>query len=193
MANSRSGTGSEMSGRGDGASPAVRAVVAGLIVVVAVAIVVLLFMGGGGYRVTAEFVNAGQLVKGSEVRVAGVSVGSVEEIEISQSVTAEVTFSVDDDYAPLRQGTQATIKPTSLSGIANRFIDLQLGPDDGEDIEDGGLIGPDHTATAVELGEVFALFDKETRWSLRGVIKGSADTLRGRGPELRRGIHYLDP
>jgi phospholipid/cholesterol/gamma-HCH transport system substrate-binding protein len=182
-----------MSGGGDGASPAVRAVVAGLIVVVAVAIVVLLFMGGGGYRVTAEFVNAGQLVKGSEVRVAGVSVGSVEDIEISHSGTAEVTFSVDDDYAPLRQGTQATIKPTSLSGIANRFIDLQLGPDDGEDIEDGGRIGPDHTAAAVELDQVFALFDKDTRSSLRGVIKGQADTFRGRGPELRRGIHYLDP
>ena len=67
-----------MSGGGDGASPAVRAVVAGLIVVVAVAIVVLLFIGGGGYRVTAEFVNAGQLVKGSEVRVAGSTVGTVE-------------------------------------------------------------------------------------------------------------------
>jgi phospholipid/cholesterol/gamma-HCH transport system substrate-binding protein len=182
-----------MSGGGDGASPVVRAVVAGLILVVAVAIVVLLFTGGGGYRVTAEFVNAGQLVKGSEVRVAGVSVGSVEDIEISHSGTAEVTFTVDDDYAPLRQGTQATIKPTSLSGIANRFIDLQLGPDDGEDIEDGGRIGPDHTAAAVELDQVFALFDKDTRSSLRGVIKGQADTLRGRGPELRRGVHYLDP
>ena len=182
-----------MSGGGDGASPAVRAIVAGLIVIVAVAIVVLLFAGGGGYRVTAEFVNAGQLVKGSEVRVAGVSVGTVEDIEISHSGTAEVTFSVDDDYAPLRQGTQATIKPTSLSGIANRFIDLQLGPDDGEDIDDGGRIGPDHTAAAVELDQVFALFNKETRASLRGVIKGQADTFRGRGPELRRGIHYLDP
>ncbi len=182
-----------MSGGGDGASPAVRGVVAGLIVIVAVAVVVLLLTGGGGYRVTAEFVNAGQLVKGSEVRVAGISVGSVEDIDISQSGTAEVTFSVNDDYAPLRQGTQATIKPTSLSGIANRYIDLQLGPDDGQDIEDGGRLGPDHTATAVELDEVFALFDKETRSSLRGVIKGQADTLRGRGPELRRGIRYLNP
>ena len=182
-----------MSGGGDGASPAVRAVVAGLIVIVAVAVVVLLFTGGGGYRVTADFVNAGQLVKGSEVRVAGVSVGSVEDIEISHSGTAEVTFTVDDDYAPLRQGTQATIKPTSLSGIANRYIDLQLGPDDAEDIEDGGQIGPDHTAAAVELDQVFALFDRDTRSSLRGVIKGQADTLRGRGPELRRGVHYLDP
>jgi phospholipid/cholesterol/gamma-HCH transport system substrate-binding protein len=180
--------------REDGAaSPLVRVVVAGLIVLVALVVVLALFVAGGGYRVTAEFVNAGQLVKGSEVRVAGSTVGTVEEIEVSQSGTAEVTFSVDDDYAPLRQGTQATVKPTSLSGIANRYIDLQLGPQNGSEIEDGGHIGSDHTATAVELDEVFALFDKETRNSLRDFVKGQADTLRGRGAELRKGIHYLNP
>jgi len=188
-----------MSGGGDelredgGASTAARVLVAGLILVVAVVVAIVLFAGDGGYRVTAEFVNAGQLVKGSEVRVAGSSVGTVEEIDVGASGTAEVTFNVADDYAPLRRGTQVTVKPTSLSGIANRFIDLQLGPDSGADIEDGGHIGADQTATAVELDEVFSLFDKETRSSLRGFIKGQADTLRGRGAELRRGIHYLNP
>jgi phospholipid/cholesterol/gamma-HCH transport system substrate-binding protein len=176
-----------------GTAPVVRAVVAGGILLAAVVVALVLFTGDGGYRVTAEFVNAGQLVNGSEVRVAGSSVGTVEEIDVSQSGTAEVTFTVDDAYAPLRQGTQATVKPTSLSGIANRFIDLQLGPDDAQDIDDGGRIGSDHTATAVELDEVFSLFDKETRGSLRGFVKGQADTLRGRGAELRRGIHYLNP
>lgn len=175
------------------ASPVTRGIVAALILVVTALVVILLFAGGGGYKVTAEFVNAGQLVKGSEVRVAGTSVGTVEDIQVTESGTANVTFTVGDDYAPLRRGTQATVKPTSLSGIANRFIDLQLGPDDGEDIEDGGTIGTDHTATAVELDEVFSLFDRETRSSLRGFIKGQADTLRGRGAELRAGIHYLNP
>ena len=42
------------------------------------------------------------LVSGSEVRVAGSTVGTVEDIKVSQSGTAEVTFSVDGDYAPLR-------------------------------------------------------------------------------------------
>jgi phospholipid/cholesterol/gamma-HCH transport system substrate-binding protein len=176
-----------------GVSPAVRAVVAGLILLAAVLVAIVLFAGDGGYRVTAEFVNAGQLVKGSEVRVAGSPVGTVKEIDVSQHGTAQVTFSVEGDYAPLRRGTQATIKPTSLSGIANRIIDLQLGPASGREIPDGGQIDLDHTATAVELDEVFALFDKETRGSLRHFVKGQADTLRGRGAELRKGIHYLNP
>jgi phospholipid/cholesterol/gamma-HCH transport system substrate-binding protein len=165
-----------------GVSTAARVLVAGAILLAAVVVAIVLFAGDGGYRVTADFVNAGQLVKGSEVRVAGSTVGTVEDIDVSNSGTAEVTFTVDDDYAPLRRGTQVTVKPTSLSGIANRFIDLQLGPDSGADIEDGGHIGADQTATAVELDEVFSLFDKETRSSLRG-----------RGAELRQGIHYLNP
>jgi phospholipid/cholesterol/gamma-HCH transport system substrate-binding protein len=176
-----------------GTSAAARVLVAGAILLAAVVVAIVLFAGDGGYRVTAEFVNAGQLVKGSEVRVAGSSVGTIEEIDVSSSGTAEVTFTVDDEYAPLRRGTRVTVKPTSLSGIANRFIDLQLGPDSGADIEDGGHIGADQTATAVELDEVFSLFDRETRSSLRGFIKGQADTLRGRGAELRQGIHYLNP
>ena len=177
----------------EGASPVVRGLVAGLIVLAAVAVSYALFAGGGGYRVTAEFVNAGQLVNGSEVRVAGHPVGIVEDIQVSQDGTADVTFTVNDEYAPLRRGTKAIVKPTSLSGIANRIIDLQLGPDDGAEIEDGERIAADHTATAVELDEVFALFDAETRQSLRDFVKGQAVTLRGRGRELRRGTHYLNP
>jgi phospholipid/cholesterol/gamma-HCH transport system substrate-binding protein len=171
----------------------VRAAVGGLIVLVAVAVVVLLLIAGGDYRVTAEFVNAGQLVKGGEVRVAGSTAGSVEDIDVSEDGTAEVTFTVDDDFAPLRRGTTAIVKPTSLSGIANRFIDLQLGPQNGEEIEDGGRLGLDETETAVELDEVFAIFDAETRDSLRRFVKGQADSLRGRGRQLRRGVHYLNP
>src|SRR5918998_3062317 len=147
----------------------------------------------GGASPVVRGVVAGQLVNGSEVRVAGTSVGTVEDIDVSPSGTARVTFTVDGDYAPLRRGTRVIVKPTSLSGIANRYIDIQLGPDDGGEIEDGGHIGADQTASAVELDEVFALFDEETRGSLRDFVKGQADTLRGRGAELRRGIHYLNP
>ena len=93
---------------------------------------------------------------------------------------AEVTFELDDDdYIPLRSGTEAVVKLGSLSGIANRYIDLQLGPDDGEDIDDGGRIGPDDTRAAVELDQVFNIFDERTRRSLQDVVAGSATSLEG--------------
>ncbi|MGH2745823.1 MAG: MlaD family protein [Thermoleophilaceae bacterium] len=180
--------------RQDGSPSIARRVLAIGVIVVAIAVAAwLLFVGDSGYKVTAEFLNAGQLVNGNEVRVAGSTVGSVDDIDVSPDGRAEVSFTVDGDYAPLRRGTKAIIKQTSLSGIANRYIDLHLGPDGGEEIEDGGRIDADQTETAVELDQVFALFDEETRGSLQDFIEGQADTLRGRGRELRAGVHYLNP
>jgi phospholipid/cholesterol/gamma-HCH transport system substrate-binding protein len=175
-----------------GQSNLVRGIAVALLVAAVVLVAFVLF-GGGGYSVTATFENAGQLVKGNQVRVAGHTVGSVEDIDVSQDGMAEVKFSVNDQYAPLREGTTAIIKPASLSGIANRYIDLQLGPQNGSTIDDGGRIGPDHTETAVEIDQVFNLFNPRTRTGLSDFIKGQADTLRGRGRQLRGAIHYLNP
>ena len=163
-------------------------------VALAVVLVALLLFGGPSYRVHATFLNAGQLVPGNEVQVGGVTVGSVDDIALTPDGQAEVTFSIDDeDYSPLRRGTSAVIRPSSLSGIANRFIDLHLGPDDGEEIEDGGQIGAESTTSAVELDQLFALFDRRTRTAAQDFIAGQARSLRGGGLQLRKGVRYLNP
>ena len=171
-----------------------RFLAAALVLLAIVAVAALLFRADGGYTVTAEFINAGQLVKGNEVKAGGVTVGSVKSIDVTEDGHAEVKLGISDgDYEPLRRGTQVMIKQASLSGIANRYVDLKLGPANGEEIDDGGVIGPDQTATAVELDQIFNLFDKRTRTGLQDFFKGSATMLRGRGKELRNGIHYLNP
>jgi phospholipid/cholesterol/gamma-HCH transport system substrate-binding protein len=177
-----------------GPDPKKRVLAAILVLLAVIAVAILLFRGDGGYRVTAEFVNAGQLVKGNEVKAGGVAVGSVKEIDVSQDGAAEVTFAItDSDYEPLRQGTRVLIKQGSLSGIANRYVDLQLGPANGDEIDDGAVIGADQTDTAVELDQIFDLFDERTRTGLQDFFKGSAAMLQGHGKELRRGVHYLNP
>src|SRR5215210_3656881 len=165
-----------------------------LVLLAIIAVAVLLFRGDGGYTVTAEFINAGQVVKGNEVKAGGVAIGSVKSIDVTQDGHAKVEFSIKDgDYRPLRRGTQVMIKQASLSGIANRYIDLKLGPASGEEIEDGGTIGPDETTTAVELDQIFDLFDDRTRTGLQDFFKGSGQMLHGKGRQLRRGVHYLNP
>ena len=95
-------------------------VAAVLALAVAAVVVVMLLLGGGGssYTVTAKFQNASQLVKGNPVKVAGVSAGSIEDIKLADDGQALVELSVSDQYAPLDHGTHATIRSSSLSGIA---------------------------------------------------------------------------
>jgi phospholipid/cholesterol/gamma-HCH transport system substrate-binding protein len=171
---------------------AVAAVVAAIVVVA-----VLLFAGGGGgYTLKMHFINAGQLVKGNQVETGGTSIGSVDDIQITDDGQAVITVSIQDDYAPLRQGTRATIRQASLSGIANRYIDLQMPPGDSTNtaaIDDGGTIGIERTTTAVDLDQVFAVFDPPTRNAVQEFFKNSAAEFKGKEEQQRIAYHYLNP
>ena len=107
-----------------------------------------MFGGADGYKVKAVFLNAGQLVPGNPVQVGGGKIGTVDEIELNDQSQAVVTLKVDDDFGRLHEGTTATIRATSLSGIANRYVSLQPGPNNGGEIDDGGEIGADETSGA---------------------------------------------
>ncbi len=97
----------------------------------------LLLRGDGGHEYQLLFQNAGQLVRDDNVEVGGRRIGSVRKIELTNDNLARVTIRVEEPYAPLHVGTKATIRLTSLSGIANRYVALALGPDSGEEIPDG--------------------------------------------------------
>jgi phospholipid/cholesterol/gamma-HCH transport system substrate-binding protein len=100
---------------------------------------------------------------------------------------------IDDAYAPLREGTQATVRASSLSGIANRYVDLNLAPAGGRQIPSGGVITASHTTTAVDLDQIFNIFDPKTRKSLSNVIQGSANQYTGKGAPANAGLAYLNP
>ena len=80
-----------------GSSWPARVVGAGLVVVAVLVVAIVLFRGDGGYTVTGHFLNGGQLVPGNPVKVAGATVGTVEDLRISDDGEALVRFSVDDD------------------------------------------------------------------------------------------------
>src|SRR5687767_15699 len=81
------------------------------LVALAVILFWLLFLRGGDkYEITAEFSSASQLVEGNEVTIGGVGVGMVDRIDLGSNGQALVTFSVDEEHAPLRRGTTATVR-----------------------------------------------------------------------------------
>jgi phospholipid/cholesterol/gamma-HCH transport system substrate-binding protein len=161
----------------------------------AIVLVLLLAGGGSGYSVTAQFENASQLVPGNTVNVAGVAAGSVKEISLADDGQAEVKLEVSDEYAPLPEGTTATVRSQSLSGIANRYVDLSLPPEpaEGQTISDGGVISQQHTTSEVDLDQLFNALDEETVASLKSVIKGFARSYDAVGPQANRGFYYLNP
>ena len=73
------------------------------------------FGSGKSYR--AEFVDATGVVKGDDVRIAGVKVGVVKEIEIVDRTRALVSFSVQDETR-LSKATHAAIGTATWSASA---------------------------------------------------------------------------
>jgi phospholipid/cholesterol/gamma-HCH transport system substrate-binding protein len=165
------------------------------LVIAVLAVVVLLGNGGGSYEVTAEFQNAGQLVKGNLVVVGGTEAGTVKSIELGPEGQALVTFSVDDDYAPLHRGTIATIRSPSLSQIAGRQVQLTLPPDStaGPEISDGGALDQSETVSAVDLDQLFNTLDPKTIKDFKHVIQGFDLSYDGVGAQANRGLKYLNP
>ena len=155
----------------------------------------LLFDQGGAYTVKARFISGGQLNKGNLVEIAGVKVGTVSKLRLTDAGEAEAEIEVDDAYAPLPKGTRAVIRAGSQSSVANRYVDLHLPGARGPpgDIEDGGLITADHTTTAVELDELFQTLDRPTRRAIRGFHEGQSRAYLGRGEQANRGWLYLNP
>jgi phospholipid/cholesterol/gamma-HCH transport system substrate-binding protein len=153
----------------------------------------LLLGGGGGYTVKARFQNASQLVKGNLVQVGGLAVGKVTTIDLTADGQAEITMSINKDYAPLRHGTQAIVRQASLSGVASRYVDLRMAPKSAPPISDGGVIDQDATTSAVDLDQLFDTFDPATRKDLQKVFEGSNKEFAGKGEQMNAGLLYLNP
>jgi phospholipid/cholesterol/gamma-HCH transport system substrate-binding protein len=162
--------------------------------VAAIAVVaVLLFTGGSStYTVYATFENAGQLVRGNQVQVGGRPIGTISDIELTEDGRARVTMQLND-YAPLHRGTRATIRASSLSGIAGRYIALDLGPNSEDEIEEGGEIAAEDSTAPVDLDQLFNTLDDDTRAGLQKFVKGSATQIDGKVPEAHKTLEYLNP
>jgi phospholipid/cholesterol/gamma-HCH transport system substrate-binding protein len=172
-----------------------RVAAVGAIIIALAAVGYLMLGGGGSYEVRARFQAATQMVKGNLVQVGGRKVGLVKEIKLTRDGQAELIMEIDDpDYTPLRNGTQATIRVASLSGIVNRYVDLRIpSGQGGGTLADGGLIPQSDTTSAVDLDQLFNLFDKRTRKGLQDFIRGQSRLYQGEGDLQNAGWRYLNP
>jgi phospholipid/cholesterol/gamma-HCH transport system substrate-binding protein len=168
------------------------AVLGALLAVVAVVAIVLL-SNGGGERYSLIFQNAGQLVKGDDVQIGGRRVGNVDDIVLTDDNQAEVQVTVEEPYAPLHEGTRATIRLTSLSGVANRYVALAPGPNNAPELRGGSRLDVEQTTSVVDLDQIFNTLDERTRRGLQQVFQGSAVQYAGQGERVNEAARYFGP
>lgn len=136
---------------------------------------------GGEKSYKAEFGDVTGLLVGNDVRIAGVSVGKVDEIELDGKL-ALVTFSVDADRE-LPQSSIARLRYRNLVG--ERYLALTEGPGSAQPLEEGETIPLSQTRNALDLTVLFngfrPLFQALEPQSMNAVAFEIIQTLQGEG------------
>ena len=113
-----------------------------------------LFFIFGQYRTgatntySAVFADASRLKTGDTVRIAGIRVGTVNDLELRPDKSVLVKFDADHDVV-LTTGTKAAVRYLNLVG--DRYLELVDGPGSTKVLPAGSQIPPDRTAGALDL------------------------------------------
>ncbi|MUL65952.1 mammalian cell entry protein [Mycobacterium sp. CBMA 234] len=103
----------------------------------------------------AEFTNVTGLKTGDFVRIAGVEVGKVEKISITQAATAVVEFTTDQSVS-MTEGTKAMIR--WADPIGGRLLALEEGAGGMKPLQPGQTIPLERTEPAMELDTLMGGF-----------------------------------
>lgn len=136
---------------------------------------------------TGQAVTAGQ---GQTLRVAGVQIGLVEDVELIDG-RAVVTFGVDRKYLPIYR--DATILMRPQTGLKDMFFSLDPGTSDAGSFAEGGTVELANTAPDVNVDEILEALDTDTRSYLRLALVGLGKGLEERGDDLGGAIGALGP
>lgn len=178
------------------------AIVAGLVLVLLVGAVLLLMPGSNERTVTAEFPRAISLYKGSDVKILGVAVGKVDEVD-PQGTKVVVKFHYDAKYKVPADAKAAVISP---SIVGDRFIQLTPVYTKGPQLPDNAKLGLDRTATPLELDQIFGSItdlttalgpqgankpDSSGTGALTRLLDSTARNFGGQGVQFNQTLHNL--
>ena len=134
----------------------------------------------------AQAVQPGQ---GQTVRVAGVEVGQVGQVQLKNGV-AVVDLELDQQYKGLiRQDATALLR--SKTGLKDMFVEVD--PGQGKPLKENGTIQVRNTASDVNPDEFLSALDADTRDYLKLLINGAGKGLKGRGSDLQNTFAALGP
>ena len=148
-------------------------------------------------KITADFSAAVGLYPGSDVRVLGVRVGSVDAVT-PQGATVKVDQSVDKSVS-VPAGAQAVVVAPSV--VSDRYVQLTPVYTGGAKMADNASIPRERTATPVELDQLYQSLDKLTttlgpngankNGALSDLLNTAAANLDGNGQNINDTIKQL--
>ena len=152
----------------------------------------------GPTTITADFTSATAIYPGDEVRVAGVKVGTITDIEPAGG-QARLTLAIDHGVA-VPADAKAIIMAQNL--VAARYVQLTPTYEDrGPVLADGAQIGIDRTAVPVEWDQVkdqlmrlatdLGPLGGSSATSLSRFIDSAATAMDGNGDKLHQAISQL--
>lgn len=168
-----------------------------VVLALATTVVVLNYGQGyydGGYDVTATFPASSQGIftdGGTAVKMRGINVGSVSDIEVLPDGNARITLRIDDGI-DIPAAAMVSIEPLSVFGP--KFIRVDPGPTElsGPFLAAGGAIPLSQTVVASELTEILAeateLFEHIDTGELIEIFDAVSEGVVGLGPELGRTV-----
>jgi phospholipid/cholesterol/gamma-HCH transport system substrate-binding protein len=143
-----------------------------------------------GYRVQISFPEATTLADQADVRVAGVSVGKVSDLERDPAGNRTLaTVELRRAFAPLHRDARAILRQKTLLG--ETYVELTLGHKGAPAVPEGGRLADARVEKNVELDEVLELFPKRTRADFRRWMANSAGAIDGRGQDLNAALGNL--
>jgi ABC-type transporter Mla subunit MlaD len=137
------------------------------------------------FEFTATFQSANNLKPRSPVRIAGVEVGKVTDVQPIGDAggAARVTMQVEDVGLPIHKDAQLKIRQRIfLEG--NFFVDVQPGTPGAGDLKDGGSVPINQTDTPVQFGQVLTALQSDTRGDLQILLREYARNALGNGQPL---------
>ncbi|GAA0282056.1 MCE family protein [Actinomadura nitritigenes] len=166
-------------------------VAAGLAVIAAAAVAFLVLRPPPGTRITVYLHDAVGVYKGSDVRVLGVKVGTVNSVRAEGTqVKAEMTV---DHGIDVPAGANVVAIAPSL--VADRYVQLTPAYTGGPKMATGAVIPVARTATPVELDQIYASITRLSKelgpdgvnkdGALSRVLGTGAENLQGNGQDIR--------
>jgi virulence factor Mce-like protein len=150
---------------------------------------------GDAYRVDAIFDNAGFLIPGQDVKIAGARVGSVKEVSLTPDRRARIAMEIDSRFAPFRSDADCTIQPQSL--IGEKYVQCTPGTPRGKPLRDEGDATPtlpvERTHAPIDVDLVLAALRRPAPERLSILVAELGGGVAGRAEDLSATIRRANP